>query len=1798
MAKEGCNDCFVVGVGASAGGLRALEEFFDYMPADSGAAFVVVQHLSPDFKSLMKELLERRTRMTVKRVSDGMEVEPNIVYLITPRNNLVIEDGTLKLIEQNEFPRQQPNFPIDIFLDSLAKDRGDRAIGVVLSGTGSDGTRGLQSISEAGGLTFVQSPTTAEFDGMPQSAIATGIVDQVLPPQEIARTIYEIIQMQRSGNSQTEPLLPELESDKLRAIIQILNQYEKLDFSYYKPSTLSRRIYRRCSLSGHNLLDEYIDYLRTSSEERGFLRDDLMIGVTRFFRDPEAWEYLDQEVLPELIGQLENGQQLRVWVTACATGEEAYSMAILLDEVIARLGKHLSVKIFATDIDNTALAKAAEGVYPESIAIDVSRKRLEKYFTFRDRNFHIARTLRENIIFAPHNLAKNAGFTRMHLISCRNVLIYMQPSLQQHVMRMLHFSLMHKGILFLGAAETPGDLIEEFSPIYERYKIYQKRRNIRLPILTQNLEYTVPAAPRPIAARRGSTQFDPILSIAFSAFAKRRSCTCLLVNDDMELFHVVTNAADIMQVPEGEMTRVVADLVPDELRLPINTALHRAKRERKPVLYGSIHFNQVDLIRSVNLEVTYYTGDTRINDFFMLIIENEDRPTLPSPVETFQQDAEATQRILDLEYELQQTRENLQATIEELETTNEEQQATNEELLASNEELQSTNEELHSVNEELYTVNTEYQTKIRELTELSNDIDNLLRSSEIGVIFLDRDLRVRKFTPAATPAVNLVPTDVERPIQHITHNMDCLNLLELLQRVLETEHPIEQEVRLNYTDRHLLMRLYPYLRDDGHADGLVITFVNIDEIKRVQQTLQQRTEELENLYTTTPVGLALYDGELKFVRINDTMAEINGLPAKSHIGKTVNEVLPEGADKLETLLKQVLETGKPIRNLEIRGNSKTQPHNQRDWIASYFPVEQSDGKRMVSAVVTEVTELKQAQSALRQSQERLRDLMLSSQTILFSFEPQPDYRVSFISENVEQVLGYAPQEFIDTPRFWVEHLHPEDCDRILAGLSNITEAKTYSQEYRLRCADNSYRWFFAQLRLIQEQSNSPPECVGYLVDITERKETEKLIEQQIQREQLLKQITDEIRQSLDAQKIFEAAVNRIGETFGVDRCLLHIYQDRQTIQLPIVAEYVSQGTNKILPTGLLGPIAGHPNLQELLNQDRVIAVDNVFTHPWLTSQIERSRQLKLKSVLATRTSYQGKINGLICLHNCHLRHWTPDEIELLEAVAAQVGIAIANAQLLQQAQHRQKELAQQNLALEAATKKSEAASRTKSEFLANMSHEIRTPMNAILGFSDLLQGFVGDKQAKAYLKSIQSNGRTLLTLINDILDLSKVEAGQLKLSYEPVNLPILLKDIEQIFSQRAAEKGLKLTLEIGENVPTAILIDEVRLRQILFNLLGNAVKFTEVGEIVMRVSGNLIDEKNDMAEVEEKHSENSSPIPQCQLSISITDTGIGISKEEQGFIFEAFQQAQGQPDRKYGGTGLGLTITRRLTEMMGGTISVTSQINQGSTFTLSFSNLRVISDDLTLRSHKVQLDKSQEDTLTGFPPLSILIVDDVQSNRDLLQAYLDFAPHNVLLADNGRMAIKLARQYKPDLIFLDLVMAPPDGRAVLHQLKQDKITQDIPVVMVTASIQEQDMKELQPLAQGFLRKPVSRSAIATELKRLFPQSIVPPTADLSQIATTAIVMSPDARHKLPELLTLLQKQEETVWQTLHQTLIIDKLRIFAAQLQTWATEYASPELQAYVTTLTSQLDRFDLVHLPDTVAAFPQIKRELEKLIL
>ena len=1105
---------FVVGIGASAGGLRALQEFFENMPADSGAAFVVIQHLSPDFKSLMKELLERRTRMAVHRVTEGMELEPNSVYLIPPKNNLVVKNRQLHLINREDLitradnPFFRLNFPIDLFFHSLAADCGERAIGVVLSGTGSDGSQGLEAIDKAGGIVLVQSPSTAEFDGMPQSAIATGSVDQVLSPPELAETIYEITHASTAYDQSDEHPENQIEPSKLRQIASILTKSEDIDFSYYKASTLSRRIYRRCSMAGFNHLTDYIYHLQQSSEEQKLLRDDLLIGVTSFFRDPQAWNYLETNVLPRLVEQAEAGGEIRIWVTACSTGEEAYSMAILLDEAIQKGEKQLKAKIFATDIDSAALEKASAGIYPENIADRISPERLERYFKFQERSFQVARRLREMLIFAPHNLLKNAGFSKMNLVSCRNVLIYMQNQLQQQVLRMLHFSLAPKGILFLGAAETLGDLEEEFEPLEGKWKIFEKRREVRLSLIPRDAALISRKHSSSLKIDPNKPRLDPMLALAFESFLKERRATCALVNRENHLLHLFGDEAKLIQVPQGRVNWEITTMVPKALQLPLNTALHRARREGEPVLYTGIKLGKGDEVRSIDLKVTYYEAERLATDFLMVVLEEEVKSPSAHSAQRFELDVEAEQRILELEYELQQTRENLQATIEELETTNEEQQATNEELLASNEELQSTNEELHSVNEELYTVNAEYQSKIQELTELNNDMDNLLRSTGIGVVFLDSNLKVRKFTPAATAAFNLVETDIGRPLAHLSHNLecpnlDCPNLVTLLRKAMETQQPIEQEVKIVKTGDHLLMRVNSYRNEENQFDGLVLTLIGINHLKKVQQELERQRAELEYLYETIPVGLTLLDKDLKYLKINDLLAQINGIPAEEHIGKTLGEVLPELAERLEPIYRRVFDTGEPIHNVEIHGTTPAAPNVERDWIASYYSVELG-GRRVIGTVVNDVTEFKRTQHALKESQERLDLALLSTGIGTWSWDPEKDCIIW--DKHIHKLYGVQPDQLPLTYQGWLQRVHPEDREKVEKKIiAALEEDRPYEVEFRILCPDGSIRFLAARAKVERDRQGRPSRMIGTNIDMTESERAKAALQFS---EERLRQIID------------------------------------------------------------------------------------------------------------------------------------------------------------------------------------------------------------------------------------------------------------------------------------------------------------------------------------------------------------------------------------------------------------------------------------------------------------------------------------------------------------------------------------------------------------------------------------------------------------------------------------------------------------------------------------------------------------------
>ena len=827
----------VVGIGASAGGLRVLKDFFEHMPSDSGAAFVVVLHLSPDHESLMPELLQRHTHMPVRSIAEQMPIAPNTVFLIPPGQNLIVESNCFHLIPQERKQGHQLSFPIDLFFQSLGREVKEKAVGIILSGTGSDGVRGVQCIAEEGGLVLAQNPETAEFSGMPQNAIATDRVNLVLSPHELAQATYQFVTSPAVPTSLDKPVKTQLAPTQLKEIIDLLEQHENIDFTQYKSGTLTRRIQRRCLLIDNGDLNTYIHRLKTSVEERSALRNDLLITVTRFFRDLAAWELLEQHVLPHLLKQSSSQQTLRIWMTACATGEEAYSMAMLLRELIDTSSSATTVKIFATDVDQIALDKASSGIFSELSVSTLSQERRDRFFLRRDDNrFEVSRSLREMIIFANHNLATDVGFTNVDVVTCRNVLIYMQYQLQYRVLRNLHFALKAEGILFLGESETLGTLEPEFKPLFSKWKIYQKVRDIKLPLPLREKDIASPSVkkrlltPNPLSA---SHHFDPKLEAAFKSLLHRYEATCLLLDQQAQLSHVCSDALNLLRVPNGKLSKNAIDMLPGSLQLPLSAALHRIHQGKENrVQHKGCKVVENDSALPVRLELRKEGSSRTQDEFLMVTITRELCPTLVHLSDQTKMDAANTQYVLQLENLLQQTQERLQATVEELASTNEEQQSTNEELIASNEELQSTNEELQSVNEELYTVNAEYQFKIQQLTELTNDLDNLLENIDVGVIFLDHELRIRKFTHAATLVYNLLDTDVNRPLSHLSNNLDNVDLLTVLEQAQQQMTPVTQEVQLKHHGPRLLMRISPYHTENQAVQGLILTFVNIDDVCR------------------------------------------------------------------------------------------------------------------------------------------------------------------------------------------------------------------------------------------------------------------------------------------------------------------------------------------------------------------------------------------------------------------------------------------------------------------------------------------------------------------------------------------------------------------------------------------------------------------------------------------------------------------------------------------------------------------------------------------------------------------------------------------------------------------------------------------------------------------------------------------------------------------------------------------------------------------------------------------------------
>jgi two-component system CheB/CheR fusion protein len=967
---------YVVGVGASAGGLDALERFFGQVPPDSGMAYVVIQHLSPDFKSLMDELLARHTRLPIKSVQDGMPVEADHVYLMPPKKEMIISGGRLLLSERD--PQQELTLPIDVFFRSLAQDCGRRAVAVVLSGSGSDGSRGIRDVHEAGGLVIVQDTQSAQFDGMPRTAFEAGVAHWVLPPDQMPRVLLQHASSPLARQAQLSRDDEAPERDGLAALYQLLQDEFGLDFTHYKPSTVTRRIERRLAIASARTIDEYLERVREERGELDALYQDLLIGVTHFFRDEAAFNALEHKVLPELLRRGPRDQPLRIWVAGCATGEEAYSLAILLQDLMRKLGER-PVKIFATDVHRGSLERAGRGVYDEAAVTHVSPERLARYFLRVGDSYQIVPDLRQMIVFAQHDVIKSPPFTRVDLITCRNLLIYLLPAAQHKVLSLFHFALNRGGVLCLGPSETVGPFGRDFESIDKNWRLYRKHSDVRTPVeprlqpgglgdaRTAGLSVS-PAPPRYSLSQLLGT-YDALLEEVMPPG--------LLVNDRGELIHAFSGASRFLRPRDGRQGLEIVDLVDGELKMILSSGLKRVVHEESALVF-----------KGIRIEVDGEQGEYRVSirrvrnrggqdpHFLIAIDPMEAAPPRPAAPEIeIDLDQVSREQLKVLETELGHTKENLQAAIEKLEASNEELQASNEELQASNEELQSTNEELQSVNEELYTVNAEYQRKIAELTELTNDMDNLLSSTDVGTIFLDSQLRIRRFTPQIAETFDLVPHDVGRSIETFAHKMDHPELLDELKQVLAGSKPIEREL-LGVQGRSFFLRLLPY-RVKGAADGVVLTLIDVSGLKAAEDALFHERYLLNSLLLNVPDAIYFKDGRGRFIRANQAMAARLGLADPNEAtGKTALE-LPDQ----ETALALHREDEAVLRSGEAqhyRLEKRARADGSIEWdLVTRLPLRDAADRPVgIVVIFRDVTERQRAEEKIQESVRR-RDQFLA-----------------------------------------------------------------------------------------------------------------------------------------------------------------------------------------------------------------------------------------------------------------------------------------------------------------------------------------------------------------------------------------------------------------------------------------------------------------------------------------------------------------------------------------------------------------------------------------------------------------------------------------------------------------------------------------------------------------------------------------------------------------------------------------------------------------------------------------------------
>ena len=1581
----------IVGLGASAGGLEALERFFKALPANTGFAFIVVQHLSPDFKSMMPELLARYVQMPIVGVVADQPLRANTVYVLTPGRVLAVDGLYLRTEARAE---AGPNLPINRLFESMAT-WGPKAIVAVLSGTGTDGTLGAASVHEAGGLVIAQTSTSTRFAAMPRSVEDTGCVDVSLDPEAMPTAMLGWVVDAASIDARqagAEPAPGDGQATPYARILGRLRAVFDIDFEHYRPATIIRRIERRLHASGSSISpDDYADRVTDSRAELDQLFSDLLIGVTRFFRDEEAYGAMRTKALEPLIDQLDAKADLRIWVCACSTGEEAYSIAMHALEAFERRGIAPRLRVLATDLHATSLQFASAGLYPPDHLGAVPPLLLDKYFVQQPTgHYKVSDTLRRSCIFSTHNVLRDASFTRMDLVTCRNLLIYFQPRAQAHALASFHFALRPGGALFLGESETPGELADAFDPIDREAKLYRKVQGVQLPAdLRAALTSTAVQARAigPVSDNRSAAKLNDLL-------INRYLPTGLLLNERFEVEHLFGEAGRYLTASVGRFRADLASLLAGPLRSAVFLALRKAGQTQDTVVFGDVmHEGPTGPVR-LRVEVDPITDRTLPQTHFMVRLVEEVVPASLPEARAVSRPADKLMlaQVEELEAELLRVREALQHTVEELEAANEELQAGNEELMAANEELQSTNEELHAVNEELYTVNSEHELKIQELHATTADLNNLIRTTQIAILFLDDESRLRMFTPAAMDLFPLQPGDVGRDLRHFKSKVGDETLLVDIDAALAEPQQLTRELRLP-DGRRVTRRLLPYRDNNNKPAGLVLTYVDTGEALLLREAIERREAEVRAIVESVPQLLwtAQPDGALDFVSPQWTAH--TGRPAAALLGaQWLDSVHPDEREALERSWLSALASGEPWLS-----SYRLQRHDGAwRWFQSRAqPLRDDEGDILRwYGSSGDVQALRDSQESLLASEALLRSVADNMPGTVGYWNA--DLRNGFASTGHRAWFGREPAAIasMTLPELLGAEAYAEvkpHVDAVLAGQAQDFEHSVLRPDGRLGRLQARYTPNVVQGRV--------DGFFAAVADVTAESEAQAALEQMF--------------------RLAPLGVLLVAENGSV----LRANELAQELLLRDEANLKDVKVDDLVPTTVRGqPHSLRARLAEGLAAPGRRASDAAIMARAMQA-LRGDGSIVDVQVRVAPVRSQGRPAAIVTLRNAlEVRSSAPGE---------------------------------------------DAASTARNAFLANMSHEIRTPLNAIIGMMQLLQLDQPLARQLDRLSRVEDASQHLLAIVNDVLDLSQIEAGRLRVAHDDFELKSLLDRVDGLLGDRARVKGLALSWTLDPRLPLHLIGDARRIEQILVNLVSNAIKFTPSGSV--EISAKPL------------HESASS----LMVRFEVVDTGIGIDPEQQQALFIPFRQVDNSSSRRYGGTGLGLAISRHLAHAMKGECGVHSVPGQGSAFWFT-----------------VQLDLVGDTPASATPPSDdarlaqarhlcagrrVLLAEDDAVNRivasELIKAVCGMV---VDLAEDGAEAIERVGAASYDLVLMDMQMPGIDGLEATRRIRADKRFKHLPIVALTANAFPEDVNScLQAGMNGHLPKPLMATDLVREVLRLF-----------------------------------------------------------------------------------------------------------------